>query len=174
MSLSKELLHISTSTRIISDHLNFLHELEEKEIRYGPCELPRHRLRDRQNPFDLRPVEFRRTFGMTREAFSQLLSMIEPQLRRERDRRNGNILPIYRLCIFLQYLRTNSFHKSVASQQFIQVTQPLVTRTVNETSRIIASLTSRYVQFPSIEEGNDISRQIYEDTKFPGVIGDHS
>ena len=78
MSLSKELLHISISTRIISDHLNFLHELEEKEIRYGPCELPRPKLRDRQNPFDMRPMDFRRTFGMTREAFSQLLSMIEP------------------------------------------------------------------------------------------------
>ena len=92
MSLSKELLHISTSTRIISDHLNFLHELEEKEIRYGPRELPRPKLRDRQNPFDMSPNDFRRTFGMTREAFSQLLSMIEPQLSRERDRRNGNIL----------------------------------------------------------------------------------
>ena len=50
MSLSKELLRISTSTRIFSDHLYFLHELEEKETKYGPSELPRRRLNDRQKP----------------------------------------------------------------------------------------------------------------------------
>ena len=135
MSSSKELLRISRTTRIISDHLNFLHELEEKETKYGPSELPRPRLKDRQNPLEMRPLDFRIIFGMSREAFKELLSMIEPQLRRERDGRNGNLLPINRLSIYLQFLRTNSFHKSVATQHHIRVDQALVTRTVNQTSR---------------------------------------
>ena len=49
MSLSKELLCISTSTNMFSDHRDFLHELEEKETKYCPSKLPRHRVNDRQN-----------------------------------------------------------------------------------------------------------------------------
>ena len=109
MSSSKELLRISRTTRIISDHLNFLHELEEKETKYGPSELPRPKLKDRQNSLEMCPLDFRIIFGMSREAFKELLSMIEPQLRRERDGCNGNLLPIHRL---LPYSWAIFFHLS--------------------------------------------------------------
>ena len=173
MSMSKELLHISTTTRMIGDHMRFLHDFEEDEIRYGHAELPRPRLhlKDRQNPLTMRPNVFRSVFGMSREAFKELLSLLEPQLKGERDGWKGNLLPIHRLCIFLQFLRTNSFHKSVGSQHHIRVDQALVTRTVNYIAKIISQLVPKYVKFPSVEEGNTISQEIFDDTGFPGCIG---
>ena len=45
---------------IKSDHLHYLHDLEENEIRFGRAELPRTRLKDRSNPLEnMRPMEFR-------------------------------------------------------------------------------------------------------------------
>ena len=81
--------------------LCFLHELEEKETKYGPSELPRCRVDDVQNPLEMRPQNFRTIFGMLREAFIELLSMTEPQMRTERDERSGNLMPIHLLCIYL-------------------------------------------------------------------------
>ena len=123
---------------------------------------------DRQNPLELRPRVFRVIFGMSREAFKELLSILEPHLSRERDGRRDTLLPIHRLCIFLQFLRTNSFHKSVGSQHHIRVNQSVVTRTVNHIASIISQLVPQYVKFPSMDEANKISQEIFDDTGFPG------
>ena len=171
MSLSKELLRVCEVNRIMMSHLDFHIDLEVDEELIEPAELPRRIIKDRLNPFDLRPLEFRVIFGLTKEFFKELLDLLIPQLTRKNETDRGNLLPIHRLAIFLQYLRTNGFHKSVSTQFFIRVDKSVVTRTVNSVSRIVASLRSKYVTFPTIEEGNQISEAIYKDTGFPGVIG---
>ena len=83
--------------------------------------------------------------------------MLTPQLKTERQTHSGYLLPIHRLAIFLQYLCTNGFHKSVATVFFTRVSQSLVTKTVNSVSRVVASFRSKYVVFPVKEEGNKIT-----------------
>ena len=48
--------------------------------------------------------------------------------------------------------RTEILGKSVGSQYFLKMSQPIVTITVNSMSRVVAGLRSEYVQFPDIEE----------------------
>ena len=153
----------------MKDYRDFMCDVEIDELSIEPAALPRRVFEDRMNPFDMRPHEFRVTLGMSKEFFKDLLDMLTPQLIRKRQNDCGNLLPIHRLTIFLQFLRTNGFHKSVGSQFFIRVTQSMVTTTVNSLSRVVASLKSEYVQFPDMEEGKKISQAIFEDTGFPGV-----
>ena len=49
--------------------------------------------------------------------------MLTPELTGQRQNDSGNLLPNNRLAIFLQFLRTNGFHKSVRSQYFVRVSQ---------------------------------------------------
>ena len=97
--------------------------------------------------------------------------MLTPQLKTQKQTQSGNLLPIHKLAIFLQYLRTNGFHKSVAAVFFTRVSQALVTITINSVSRVVASFRSKYVVFPDEEEGNRIAASFFEETKFPGIVG---
>ena len=153
------------------DRLDFICDVEVDESMYEPAELPRRVIKDRFNPFDMRPLEFRVRFGMSKEFFKTLLDMLTPQLSGKNQNDTGNLLPIHRLAIFLQFLRTNGFYKSVGTQFYLRVDKAVVSRTVNSMSRIVASLRSKYVEFPDIEEGNKIANSLYEETGFPGIVG---
>ena len=152
------------------DHLDFLCNVEIEEELTEPDALPKRIIRDRMNPLELRPLEFRVTFGMSKEFFKDLLDLLKPQLTREQQHNEGNLQPIHRLAIFLQFLCTNRFHKSVASQFYLRVSQSTVTITVNSVSRVVASLKSKYVQFPDMKEGNRIAKSLFDYTGFPGII----
>ena len=144
------------------DHLDFLCNVEIEEELTEPAALPKRIIRDRMNPLELRPLEFRVTFGMSKEFFKDLLDLLKPQLTREQQHNEGNLQPIHRLAIFLQFLCTNRFHKSVASQFYLRVSQSTVTITVNSVSRVVASLKSKYVQLPDMEEGNRIAKSLFD------------
>ena len=155
MALSREYHRVSEMNRIMRDHLDFLCNVEIEEELTEPDALPKRIIRDRMNPLELRPLEFRVTFGMSKEFFKDLLDLLKPQLTREQQHNEGNLQPIHRLAIFLQFLCTNRFHKSVASQS-------TVTITVNSVSRVVATLKSKYVQCPDMEEGNRIAKSLFD------------
>ena len=162
MALSKDLLRVCEVNRIMLDHLDFHCDLEVDEELIEPA-MPRRIIKDL----------WLQAIGV--QSYLWLVQRIHQGLARATNStthwEEWNGLPIHRLAIFLQYLRTNGFHKSVGTQFFIKVDQSVVTRTVNSVSRIVASLWSKYVTFPTIEEGNQITKAIYEDTGIPGVIG---
>ena len=92
MSLFRDLLRVSEINRIMRDRLDFICDVEIDESLIEPAEL---------NPLDMRPLEFRVSFGMSKEFFKKPL------------------LPIHRLAIFLQFLHTNGFYKSVGTQFYL-------------------------------------------------------
>jgi hypothetical protein len=60
MDFTKELMLMSEANRLIGDHLEFVLDIEEDEEQFGPSQLPRRILKDRENPLEsMRPLEFR-------------------------------------------------------------------------------------------------------------------
>jgi hypothetical protein len=60
MDFTKELMLMSKANRLIGDHLEFVLDIEEDEEQFGPSQLPRRILKDRENPLEsMRPLEFR-------------------------------------------------------------------------------------------------------------------
>jgi hypothetical protein len=60
MNFTKELMLMSATNRLVADHLEFVLDLEEDEDEFGPSQLPRRILKDRENPLEsMRPLEFR-------------------------------------------------------------------------------------------------------------------
>ena len=119
MSLFRDLLRVSEINRIMRDRLDFICDVEIDESLIEPAEL---------NPLDMRPLEFRVSFGMSKEFFKTLLDMLTPQLARKNQNDTGNLLPIHRLAIFLQFLHTNGFYKSVGTQFYLRVDKAVVSR----------------------------------------------
>jgi hypothetical protein len=97
--------------------------------------------------------------------------MIHDQLAGERDDNPVSLRPIQKFAIFLQFLRTNSFQKSVGSQHHVRVAKSAVCNHVNNVAKIIAGLVSEVVKFPDIEESKHIANEIFQMTGFPGAIG---
>ena len=85
MALSREYHRVSEMNRIMRDHLDFLCDVEIEEELTEPAALPKRIIRDRMNPLELRPLEFRVTFGMSKEFFKDLLDLLKPQLTREQQ-----------------------------------------------------------------------------------------
>jgi hypothetical protein len=60
MNFTKELMLMSEANRLVADHLEFVLDVEEDEEEFGPSQLPRRILKDRENPLEsMRPLEFR-------------------------------------------------------------------------------------------------------------------
>ena len=110
MSLFRDLLRVLEINRIMRDRLDFICDVEIDESLIEPAEL---------NPLDMRPLEFRVSFGMSKEFFKTLLDMLTPQVARKNQNDTGNLLPIHRLAIFLQFHHTNGFYKRVGTQFYL-------------------------------------------------------
>jgi hypothetical protein len=60
MNFTRELMLMSESNRLVADHLELVLDVEEDEEEFGPCQLPRRVMKDRENPLEsMRPLEFR-------------------------------------------------------------------------------------------------------------------
>ena len=81
------------------------------------------------------------------------------------------LTPIQKICIFLDFLRTNSFHRSVGTQFHNRVTQSTCCKTVNSVARIFANLQSDFVQWPTAEESTHICTEFFQKTGMPFVQG---
>jgi hypothetical protein len=87
---------------------------------------------------------------MSRDSFRRILDLIQEDLAGERDNNPVDLLPIHKLCIFLQFLRTNSFKKSVGSQHHIRVAASAACKNINFVDKILAGLVPKVI----IEELN--------------------
>jgi hypothetical protein len=106
-------------------------------------------------------------FGMSKEGFRRILDMVQEQLAGERDDNPVDLLPIHKLAIFLQFLRTNGFQKSVGSQHHIRVAKSVVCRNVNNVAKVIAGFVPEVVTFPDVEESKHIANEIFQERDSP-------
>jgi hypothetical protein len=109
-------------------------------------------------------------FGMSKEGFRRILDMVQEQLAGERDDNPVDLLPIHKLAIFLQFLRTNSFQKSVGSQHHIRVAKSVVCNNVNNVAKVIAGFVPEVVTFPDVEESKHIANEIFQERDSPKTL----
>jgi hypothetical protein len=84
---------------------------------------------------------------MSRDSFRRILEVIQDDLAGEREDSDNpvDLLPIHKLCIFLQFLRTNSFHKSVGSQHHIRVAASAACKNINFVAKILSGLVPKVI-----------------------------
>jgi hypothetical protein len=82
---------------------------------------------------------------MTKDSFRRILLLIQDDLAGERDENAVNLQPIHKFGIFLQFLRTNSFHKSVGSQHHIRVAPSAVCKHISSVAKIVSRLVPKVI-----------------------------
>ena len=82
---------------------------------------------------------FRTIFGFSKNAFKHILDRILPLLVGS-DRNQDYLTLVQKLCIFLDFLRTNSFQPVIGSQNHNMVSQGRSCVIINSLASIIASL----------------------------------
>ena len=117
-------------------------------------------LYDRQNPLEYySDREFQENFAFRKEGFLHLLGLFGASLTCT-DRDSGRDIPaLYKLSTFLQYLRSNGFLRNVASQCFVQMSEPTVCRVVNSVAIKIANFSSKFIKFPDLDEQKEIAER---------------
>jgi hypothetical protein len=86
---------------------------------------------------------------MSKDSFRRILELIQNDLAGERDENTVNLLPIHKFAIFLQFLRTNAFQKSVGSQHHIRVAASAACKHVNSVAKILARLVPKVIYISS-------------------------
>ena len=114
---------------------------------------------------------FRKIFGFSKNGFRYLLDIVGPRIVHSEKKNPVFLTPVLKLGIFIDFLRTNSFHRVVGTQMHIRVRQSTVCKVVNELSRVVASFQNDYVQMPSKEEASEIAAHFLKKTGFPFVQG---
>jgi len=80
---------------------------------------------------------------MSKSSFQFVLSLIENKLIGESSStKNYNLLPSQKLAIFLDYLRSNSFHRCVGSQKHNHVGQGTTTNVINQVAGVVSEMIS--------------------------------
>jgi hypothetical protein len=93
-------------------------------------------------------LSVRIVFGMSKDSFRRILEIIQDDLAGEREEDNPvDLLPIHKFSIFLQFLRTNSFHKSVGSQHHIRVAASAACKNINSVAKILSRLVPKVIYF---------------------------
>ena len=112
---------------------------------------------DRQNPLEYySEKDFQENFAFAKDGFLYLLELFGPSLNGQYDRAR-DIPVMYKLSTFLQYLRSNGFLRSVASQCYVQMSEATVCRIVNSVAIKIANFSSKFIVFPDVEEQRQIA-----------------
>ena len=82
--------------------------------------LPRRHVFDRVEVLEEfnRPGEFQSIFGISKDVFKYVIEIGGEQLMTQRPDNPFALSPSQKVAIFLEYLRTNQFHRSVGSQLY--------------------------------------------------------
>ena len=125
--------------------------------------------RDRLNPLDeYSDGEFIARYRITRYVFMELLNEIPSKLFRATTR--SHYKPsITQLAVALQFLATGTFQTVVASAHGISHTS--VSRCVTVVCEGLASIASKYIQFPSESRQRVIQEYFLQHGGFPLAIG---
>ena len=96
------------------------------------------------NPLEYykRPNEFKRIFGLSKDHFLVLLEMVEPKLTPKRPN-VLNLNPITKLAVFIDFLRTNNFHRTCSSALWANMSETQANLVVNQCARAFADLTPK-------------------------------
>ena len=114
---------------------------------------------------------FRKIFGFSKYGFRYLLDILGPRIIHSEKNNPVFLTPVLKLCIFIDFLRTNSYHRVIGTQMHVRVRQSTVCRVVNEISRVVASFSHEYVKMPNEEEANEIAAHFLNKTGLPFVQG---
>jgi hypothetical protein len=82
---------------------------------------------------------------MSKDSFRRILDLIQDDLAGKRDNNPVDLLPIHKFSIFLQFLRTNSFHKSVGSQHHVRVAPSATCKNINFVAEILSGLVPKVI-----------------------------
>ena len=82
----------------------------------------------------------RASFGFTKDGFKYLLDLVLQDLMQSEVRSRASLTPVLKLAIFLDFLRTNTFHRVIGTQHHNRVSQGTATVVINQVSKIIAKL----------------------------------
>ena len=125
--------------------------------------------RDRLNPLDeYSNGEFIARYRISRYIFTELLNEIPSKLFRSTTR-SHSISPTTQLAVALQFLATGTFQTVVASAHGISQTS--VSRCVTAVCDGLASIASRYIQFPSESRQRVIQESFLQHGGFPLAFG---
>jgi hypothetical protein len=84
------------------------------------------------------PIIFRMSFGMHKPSFLRIFEEIQDDITREENETVHAFPPLLRFVIFMQYVRTNSFHRAVATQTSVGASRSAVTKTIANVAAILA------------------------------------
>lgn len=113
-------------------YLAFVCDLESVQREFKAT-IPRKRLRDRQDPLDcICEIEFMKDHGMSKFAFSHLLSLTRGQLDPRESCGGISITASQKLSCFLRFLRSASFQRCVGGNRHLKISQSKACRFINE------------------------------------------
>ena len=142
-----------------------LHEIARVRV-------PRVVFRDQENPLEaLSDFDFKANLAFTKDGFLFILDIFKDKIDRPSANPDYYISPLLRLTIFLQYLRSNGFYRNVSTHYFTKIPTSTIGRIVNDVAKDIASFQSEYIQFPNLNQRDEIANYFMENFQFPGIIG---
>ena len=96
----------------------------------------------------------RYVFGMSQDTFRQVLILVGEELDCHRPENPTALRPPQKLAIFLDFARTNGYHRSVSRASFNQICQAQATRVINYVARAIAALHVQVLLVIFLSEAN--------------------
>lgn len=134
----RHLLKFLKSTILNIDRL--LREAEQLRVNSPPAKRRRFPCYDKRNIFaSLHEAEFKKKFGFSRSNVICLNALFyEDFVTPKSNTTVSAVSTIDKLIITLEYLRTNSFHSSIATQGHILRNDGTIGRIINKTCRSIA------------------------------------
>lgn len=150
---------------------NFLQDSVEQfelEEQFG-ASLPHRVLLERNNPLDMRQTDFVSSHGMSKFAFRKLLELTTNQLDSMDVGNPRHLPPALKLSALLRFLRSNTFYRCIGSNKDIQMCKATVAKAVHKGARIFATLQAEHVQFPDVDEAQEIALELSA-AGFPPVL----
>ena len=114
---------------------------------------------------------YRTLFGFSKNGVKFLVDLAAPVLASSERNNVVFLTPIQKICIFLDFLRTNSFHRTIGTQSHNRISQSTCCKVVNAVSQIFANLQPEFVKWPTVEESSHISTEFFQKTGMPFVQG---
>lgn len=142
----------------------------ERENQLRQLREEHRRLRDISDPFSLPDIHFIHLYRVNKDLVNHLFQ----ELRQYMDiaYRTSRVNYQQRILIALRFYATGNYQRGVGQEYLLAVSQPIVSRAVEEVSRILVlHFSNNWIQFPNAERRNSIKRIFFEYCGVPGVAG---
>lgn len=146
-----------------------LYEELERQYRLRLSREENRFLRDRSDPFGLSDDRFIDLFRLNKDLVQFLFRELGPYM--DDQMRNTRVVYQQRILVALRFFAIGNYQRGVGQEYLLAVSQPVVSRAVNEVSRLIVQRLSNYIKFPTDNEKAVNKRRFFEWCGMPGVIG---